>query len=453
MKNIKLIIILLLTLITLIPKIIFASWYNPVSWFEAVIDLFKKPRPTQVMPTDNKTIEELSKKIDELQKRLDTKSQQTDQVSYKTRIQIVDKAIPVVFSPTQQAQTRTQTEQPTQTTDNNLSNQQIIAKVKPAIVYIQSNYQTDNGGAVTSSGSGMVISSDGYILTNAHVVSNVRQSTVYLPSGDYTGTVVGKDEKLDIAIIKINAAGLSRVEFGDSDILRQGDDVFSFGFPLGINADADFKEGTISRRLYGYLETSLELHPGNSGGPLVNSLGQVIGINTLQMGTLINTIKLSIPINIVKSYISDLEAGRWIYRNDDNLNGIQKGVKNYLISQYDELANNTHFDDQLAGGLDYKKLMETINILKQKASDLNAYLTENYLGSSDLSFYQQQKLSDFNSYCMQKISEYNHKIDDYGSIILTVSNFNQAELSSQKLYLLSEKSSFILKIRQIADSI
>ena len=195
---------------------------------------------------------------------------------------------------------------------NKLNNKEIILKVKPAVVYIE----TTEG-----SGSGIVISDDGWVLTNAHVVSGVSTARVKLSSNQlFIGKVAGRDEYVDLAIIKINSTGLSAVELGNSDTVEQGDEVFTLGYPFGLEGDVSFKEGTVSRRqtIEGetYIETSAEIHPGNSGGPLVNRFGQVIGINTGAFGKSIKgiilgeTIKVAIPINTARNYIPELKAGR-----------------------------------------------------------------------------------------------------------------------------------------------
>jgi S1-C subfamily serine protease len=190
-----------------------------------------------------------------------------------------------------------------------LSNSQIITKIKPTTVYIT----TESG-----SGSGMIFTADGYILTNDHVVKGVSVAKISLSTGEViNGTVIGRDEVIDLAVIKLNTTKqLPKIDFGDSDKTQQGDEVFTFGFPFGIEGDVSFKEGTISRRIENYFETSAEIHPGNSGGPLVNRYGQVIGINTAIFGKSISgiqlgeTIKLAIPINNAKNLIPDLKAGK-----------------------------------------------------------------------------------------------------------------------------------------------
>jgi len=195
-----------------------------------------------------------------------------------------------------------------------LSNTEIVAEVKPATVYIE----TTEGV-----GSGMIIDAKGYILTNAHVVAGVSTAKVKLSDGHlYSAEVKGRDEIIDIAILKISGQNFPFVKFGDSDVIAQGNNVFTLGYPFGLEGDVSFKEGTISRRISDgdvtYLETSAEIHPGNSGGPLVNHFGEVVGINSAGFGesiegvTIGETIKLAIPINVAKGLISDLKNGREI---------------------------------------------------------------------------------------------------------------------------------------------
>ena len=161
-----------------------------------------------------------------------------------------------------------------------LSNTEIIAKVKPATVYIE----TTEGA-----GSGMIIDEEGYILTNAHVVAGVSTAKVKLSDGElYSAEVKGRDEIIDVAILKISGEDFPFVKFGNSDEVAQGSNVYTLGFPFGLEGDVSFKEGTISRRISDgdttYLETSAEIHPGNSGGPLVNHFGEVVGINSAGFG-------------------------------------------------------------------------------------------------------------------------------------------------------------------------
>ena len=195
----------------------------------------------------------------------------------------------------------------------NLSNKNIIARVKPSVVYIE----TTDG-----SGSGIIVGADGYVLTNAHVVEGVNFAVIKLTDGrSFNGIIVGRDENIDLALLKINTTGLSAAFLSNSDLVEQGDPVFTFGYPYGIEGDVSFKEGILSsHRKIGditYLEISAQIAPGNSGGPLVNQTGEVIGVNTWAQGSakiagvlVGETLKYALPINVAKNLIPDLKNGR-----------------------------------------------------------------------------------------------------------------------------------------------
>jgi len=220
-----------------------------------------------------------------------------------------------------------------------LSNAEIIGAVKPATVYIE----TEDG-----LGSGMIIDAEGYVLTNAHVVTGATTAKIKLSDGNlYSAEVKGRDEIIDVAILKISGQDFPFVKFGDSDLVAQGSEVFTLGYPFGLEGDVSFKEGTISRRISDgditFLETSAEIHPGNSGGPLVNQFGEVVGINTAGYGesiegvTIGETIKLVIPINAVVGLISDLKSGREILvEKNEEVNGSAPSpstTQNFILNQ------------------------------------------------------------------------------------------------------------------------
>lgn len=267
------------------PQTVSAAWWNPLSWFGIKISVYKP----KFIPAENKPISP-------------TKS--TDTTIISTKPTPTPKPISV-----QRQENKTQLQE----ASKNLSNKNIIQKVKPAVVYIQ----TSDG-----SGSGMIIEKNGYVLTNAHVVTGVNSATVKLSDGrSLHASIIGRDENLDLAIIKIDATNLPIVEFGNSDSIEQGDEVFTLGYPFGLEGDVSFKNGTISRRLTLkgsiYLETSAEIHPGNSGGPLVDRSARVVGINSAAWGAgsvegiiVGESIKLAIPINVAKENISSLKSGR-----------------------------------------------------------------------------------------------------------------------------------------------
>jgi len=168
----------------------------------------------------------------------------------------------------------------------------IAQRVLPSVVSI--NTRTVNGGG---SGSGFVIDSSGYILTNNHVISDAAQSggkiEVSLNDGStYIGKVIGRDASFDLAVVKIDATGLKALQFGDSDKIAVGDAVIAIGSPLGLSGTVT--TGIISAKdravttgdsstessFINALQTDAAINPGNSGGPLVDATGAVIGINS-----------------------------------------------------------------------------------------------------------------------------------------------------------------------------
>jgi len=171
-----------------------------------------------------------------------------------------------------------------------------------------------------SLGSGVIVDPSGYMITNAHVVRNAADVIVKLSDGRTFNHVriVGRDPLSDIAVVKINATGLVAAPWGNSDQLEAGDPVLAVGNPYGL--DRTVTAGIISakgRRLPGetpyqdFLQTDAAVNPGNSGGPLVNMKGQVIGINTAIVGNTYQGISFAIPSNMAKEVYERLkESGK-----------------------------------------------------------------------------------------------------------------------------------------------
>lgn len=200
----------------------------------------------------------------------------------------------------------------------------VASKVQPSIVGIQIEYSVTTffgnmSSNATASGSGIIISEDGYILTNNHVVSSASSSSYYQMSEaqkitvslfdreeTYDAKIVGTDAQTDLAIIKIEAEGLTAAELGDSDSVKVGEFAMAVGNPLGL--DSSVTCGVVSAvnrkvsddegNTYLAIQTDTSINSGNSGGALVNSEGKVIGINTLKLsGTGVEGIGFAIPIN------------------------------------------------------------------------------------------------------------------------------------------------------------
>jgi serine protease Do len=166
-----------------------------------------------------------------------------------------------------------------------------------------------------SLGSGFIISSDGYIFTNNHVVEKADKIRVKLAGGkEYDAEIKGKDPTTDIALIKIKPEGiLSVVEFGDSDKLRIGEWVFAIGNPFGLEHTVTAGIVSAKGRVIGsgpydnFIQTDASINPGNSGGPLFNMEGKVIGINTAIVAQG-HGIGFAIPINTAKNILADLKT-------------------------------------------------------------------------------------------------------------------------------------------------
>ena len=170
-------------------------------------------------------------------------------------------------------------------------------------------------------GTGVIISEDGYILTNEHV-SGGKYSSCYvtLENGNtYNGSVIWSDADLDVAIVKINIKGLTPIKLGDSDTVRIAEQVYAIGNPIGVEFQRTVTGGIISgidrtirleeedRSVYmeDLIQTDATINPGNSGGPLINSKGEMLGINSVKI-TSAEGIGFSIPINIIKPVIEQI---------------------------------------------------------------------------------------------------------------------------------------------------
>ena len=195
--------------------------------------------------------------------------------------------------------------------------QDIYSSVIDSVVSISS--MTSSG---TSSGTGIIMSQDGYVITNHHVITGALVISVLTNDNqEFEAALVGSDEMSDLAVLKIDARGLQAAEFGDSSKLRVGDSVVAIGDPLGVQLRGTMTNGIISAinrdltvgdRTMTLIQTNAALNNGNSGGPLINCYGQVIGINTVKMSSYysasatVEGLGFAIPISVAKPIIDEL---------------------------------------------------------------------------------------------------------------------------------------------------
>lgn len=197
-----------------------------------------------------------------------------------------------------------------------LSLTEINKKVKDSVVGILVSQKA--GEETKFSGSGFIISKDGYIITNEHVIADAAQVKVVLSDGitEYNAVIVGKDTQSDLAILKVEAKDLSPAELGDSDELEVGETVVAIGNPYGMVLAGSMTDGIVSalnRKIeingsfMTLIQTNASINPGNSGGPLVNAYGQVVGICSSKLvATDYEGIGFAIPINDVADIAEEL---------------------------------------------------------------------------------------------------------------------------------------------------
>ena len=208
-----------------------------------------------------------------------------------------------------------------------ISWQDVYEKVLPSVVSI-----TCHDGLTTSSGTGVIMDAGGYIITNAHVVEDAVSIRVLLTDGrELTARCVGADMLSDLAVLRVTASGLVPAVFGDSDKLRVGDEVVAIGDPLGVELRGTMTNGIISginrdiksgNRTLTLMQTTAALNTGNSGGPLVNCYGQVVGINTMKIGDYaseggVEGLGFAIPITSVQTILEQLASKGYVAGRPD----------------------------------------------------------------------------------------------------------------------------------------
>ena len=240
-----------------------------------------------------------------------------------------------------QAQNRNRTVQALTELSDSL--RELASAISPSVVQITgTGYELDNderhkGASVLSrqqsTGSGIIVGADGYIMTNAHVVEAARSLRVKLNgmrAGQvslYDAKLIGKDSQLDLALLKIEAQGLKPLVFGNSQDVQQGELVLAFGSPLGMDNSVSMGIVSATARQLGeddpriFIQTDAPINPGNSGGPLVDIKGRVIGINTFifsQSGGS-EGVGFAIPSNVARYVYASLKKDGHVHRGQIGL--------------------------------------------------------------------------------------------------------------------------------------
>ena len=272
----------------------------------------------------------------------------------------------------------------------NLEN--MIEEASKSIVGISKIKQNDSSVFVEDSevklglGSGVILSENGYILTNAHVVGD-KYSNVFvtLENGrNYNANVVWMDSNIDLAIIKIIAYGLDVIKLGDSDSISVAEDVYAIGNPIGYEFQRTITKGIISginrtikienefenQYMEDLIQTDATINEGNSGGALINNKGELIGINTVKLSDA-DGIGFAVPINIVKPIIDKLLQDKVFEEAYLGLSGFDKEVIPYLNKEISIDSGIYVAKVNIDGPLFKENILEGDIILKIDDIDIN----------------------------------------------------------------------------------
>ena len=290
------------------------------------------------------------------------------------------------------------------TDGTSMSVQQIASVVSPSVVAITTEQMVSTntwfGGSYVQSGagSGVIISQDGYIITCAHVVSGANNITVQLADGtEYSATIVGQDSTSDVAVLKIEATGLTPAVIGDSDSLAVGETTIAVGNPLGTLSNtvtngivsALNREVTVQGNDMNLIQTSASISPGNSGGGLFNANGELIGIvNAKSSSSDAEGLGFAIPINtamemakqmIEKGYVARPAMGVTVITINDAQTAMQYGVSNYGVYIY-QIASGSGAEK---GGLKLgDRIISIDDVAVSSASDVQKYCQSKEVGDT-----------------------------------------------------------------------
>ena len=275
-----------------------------------------------------------------------------------------------------------------------LAGEDIYKKVSPSVVSVIST--TSEG---TGSGSGVIMSKDGYIITNNHVVEGAQSVSVQLSdSSSLDATIVGTDEQTDLAVIKVESStDLTPAEFGDSDQLEPGEYAYAIGSPGGVQfantitggrISAINRDLTVNDRVMSLIQTDASINNGNSGGALINKYGQVVGITSAKLSgnafgsATVEGMGFAIPINTVKDIVDEIIKNGYVSgrpsigitgQNVESADGKVSGVQVYSIDSRAKAASEGLQVGDVITAVDGTPTpdMDKVNELKQgkKAGD------------------------------------------------------------------------------------
>lgn len=218
-----------------------------------------------------------------------------------------------------------------------------VEMVGPSVVKIDARHRARDRGGALGSGSGFLFTPDGYILTNSHVVHHAQVLEVSLPDGRrYTAEMIGEDPQTDLAVIRIDAPHLVPARLGESRTLRVGQLVIAIGNPYGF--ECTVTTGVVSalgrslrsqggRPIDNVIQTDAALNPGNSGGPLVNSRGEVVGVNTAIIVPA-QGLCFAVPIDTAKYVIAQLMKEGVVRRSYIGIGGQNVSIPRHIVRRY-----------------------------------------------------------------------------------------------------------------------
>ena len=294
----------------------------------------------------------------------------------------------------------------------------VVQKVRPSVVgVITESFQTYS---TSSTGSGIILSEDGYIVTNNHVVEGGDSIAVTLDDGEtYAAELIGTDVKSDIAVLKIDAQNLPAAEFGDSSQVEVGEAAIAIGNPLGLNGtvtagiisavDREIQVGSSNMVL---LQTDASINPGNSGGALLNEYGQVIGVNSAKISSEDSEgLGFAIPSNTVGPIVEELiDKG---YVSGRPLTGISGRNVSALAAAFYNIPQGILVDqvapesDAAAKGLTAGDVIIGVDDIRvENISDACTLRDEHKAGDTmKLTFYRQGSTHEINIQLMEEINQ------------------------------------------------